>query len=48
MPTLKTRIIHSCCFGYHVLHKDKKNPMHRKIRFFSFFLRYCVGVKAVT
>lgn len=48
MPTLKTRIIYSCCFGYHVLRTDKKKHAHSTIRFFSFFLRYCVGVKAVT
>lgn len=48
MPTLKIRIIHSCCFGYHVLHKDKKKCTEQSELFFSFFLGYCVGVKAVT
>jgi len=48
MPTLKTRIIYSCCFGYHVLRKDKNTPTQNNQIFFFFFLEYCVGVKAVT
>lgn len=36
MPTLKKekkKIIHSCCFGCHVVYKDEKNT-HRTVRFF--------------
>lgn len=47
MPTLQTKIIYSCCFGYHVLHEGKKMCTEQS-DFSSFFLRYFVGVKTVT
>lgn len=45
MPTLKTRIIYSCCFGYHVLHTDKKNPCTQYNQIFFFLPQILCGSK---